>query len=88
MLTAKCQIHLLTYSVLIYFVQINLYEIAAVGTLFIMNILPRLILLLLEHYLRSIFCLLNSCCCWNIIYYQYFASSNPAAIGTLFTINI
>ena len=55
MLTAKCQIHLLTYSVLIYFVQINLYEIAAVGTLFIINILPPLILLLLEHYLLSIF---------------------------------
>ena len=55
MLTAKCQIHLLTYSVLIYFVEINLYEIAAVGTLFIINILPRLILLLLERYLLSIF---------------------------------
>ena len=48
MLTAKCQIHLLTYFVLTYFVQINLYEIAAVGTLFTINILPRLILLLLE----------------------------------------
>ena len=83
MLTAKCQIHLLTYSVLIYFVQINLYEIAAVGALFIINFLPHLILLLLEHYLLSIFassipdavgtlftiniCLLYSCCCWNII---------------------
>ena len=71
MLTAKCQIHLLTYSVLICFVQINLYEIAAVGTLFTIIILPHLILLLLEHYLVSIF-----------------ASSNPAAVGTLFTINI
>ena len=38
MLTAKWQIDLLTYSVLIYFVQINLHEIAAVGTLFTINI--------------------------------------------------
>ena len=71
MLTSKCQIHLSTYSVLIYFVQINLYEIAAVGILFTINILPRLILLLLEHYLLSTF-----------------TSSNPAAVGTLFTLNI
>ena len=32
MLTAKCQIHLLTYSVIIYFVQINLYEIFILRT--------------------------------------------------------
>ena len=49
--------------------------------------LPRLILLLLEHYLLSTFTSSNPAAV-RTLFTINIASSNPAAVGTLFTINI